>query len=347
MPVCDAGLRWGIISGALEMEMHGMLGRRTSWPFPAVQAKQRGSSLLELNSGLVRKANTRVIHRLSARLIVLVRPTASIIAALAAAMSALTFLINTAFSVMAPAGSFMPTVPSLLAFTASFASAVLLSVPFIGSEPVKGRKILNKAVADLIAPVAGASIARYAAKTADVDYECKFGYSDRYNGSIRELAGDLYSPIPDPGTAEGLRSILEDMMSDRDGSVMRLEWHRSLLAALGRGLAPTSESWPLIMYVLDNSLSVDAKSLEPGMEEKFEEAYSKIVDVSDPRSFVYASTARDPYEALEDAVRAAEQGDNPKMDEWSMATLAQLQAARERLSKISGSTQPAVPAGAR
>lgn len=326
-----------------------MLREKNIWPFPAGQAKQRGSSLLELNSGLVRKANKRVINRLSARLLVLVRPTASIIAALVATVSATIFLINTAFSVAAPAGSFMPTVPSLLAFTVSFASAVLLSIPFMGSEQANNRKILDKAVADLIAPVAGASIARYAAKTADVDFKGRFDYSDYYAGSIRELVGDLCAPIPDPGTVEGLRlrSILEDMMSDRDGSVMRLEWHRSLLAALGRGLEPTSESWPLIMYVLDNSLSVDAKSLEPGMEEKFEEAYSKIVDVSDPRSFVYASTARDPYEALEDARRAACQGDNPEMDEESMAMLAQLQAARERLSKISESTQPAVPAGDR
>lgn len=327
-----------------------MLRKKNIWPYPAGQAKQRGSSLLELNSGLVRKANKRVINRLSARLLVLVRPTASIIAAVVATVSAMIFLINAAFSVAAPARSFMPTVPSLLAFTVSFASAVLLSIPFMGSEQAEqanNRKILDKAVADLIAPVAGASIARYAAKTADVDFKGRFDYSDYYAGSIRELVGDLCTPIPDPGTAEGLRSILEDMMSDRDGSVMRLEWHRSLLAALERGLEPTSESWPLIMYVLDNSLSVDAKSLEPGMEEKFEEAYSKIVDVSDPRSFVYASTARDPYEALEDARRAACQGDNPEMDEESMAMLAQLQAARERLSKISESTQPAVPAGDR
>lgn len=310
---------------------------------------------MELNSRLVRKANKRVRRRLFRWLQVRVKPGSSIPMFSLLAATAIAFMINCILSVTGVGESFMPLAPCLLVMSILMAASAYLFKPFVADdEPYKERilggevKNLDKASGD------DGAIARYAAKLSSVGSASSvLDYAKYLPRTQFEAAVDfVFDEIPDPATADGLQSIPEKMRRDSlsinsdDPRTMCLPWHEDLKAALRKGLEPSPESWPLVMYVLDNSLSVNAADLEPGMEDEFEEAYRKIVDVSDPSVYVLAKktapaggASRKPADALRDAMLAAGQGEASELDPHAMAMLEQLKTARERLDKISAEDQ--------
>lgn len=235
------------------------------------------------------------------------------------------------------------------------AASAYLFKPFVADDEPYKERILGGAVKNLDkASGDDGAIARYAAKLSSVGSASSvLDYAKYLPRTQFEAAVDfVFDEIPDPATADGLQSILEKMRRDSlsskgaDPRTMCLPWHEDLKAALRKGLEPSPESWPLVMYVLDNSLSVNGDDLEPGMEDKFEEAYRKIVDVSDPSVYVLAKktapaggAGRKPADALRDAMQAAGQGEASELDPHAMAMLEQLKAARERLDKISAEDQ--------
>lgn len=311
---------------------------------------------MELNSRLVRKANKKVRRALSRKLKILANnrdPEAAVdglgLVGLTGGTAAI-FAINSILTVTHADSAFMPLAPSLLVMSVSMAASAYL-LYFLGELFCEVERILAGAVENLDkASGDDGVIARYAAKLSSVGSERSIrGYiNDCPRTPFKDLMDSFFNEIPDPATPNGLQSILEEMGEDSlssngdDPRTLCLPWHEDLK----EGLEPSPESWPLVMYVLDNSLSVNADDLEPGMEDEFEEAYRKIVDVSDPSVYCSAKktapgggASRKPADALRDAMSAAGQGEASELDPHAMAMLEQLQTARERLDKISAEDQ--------
>lgn len=321
----------------------------------ASQTGQRGRALMELNSRLVRKANKRVRRRLFRWLQVRVKPGSSIPMFSLLAATAITFMINCILSVTGVSESFMPLAPRLLVMSILMAVCVYLATRLFQDDEPYIERILDAELRKLSkASYYDGAIARYAAKLSSVGSASSvLDYAEHLPRTQFGAAVDsVFDEIPDPATADGLQSILEKMGGDSlsingdDPRTMCLPWHEDLKAALKKGLDPSPESWPLVMYVLDNSLSVNAVDLEPGMEDEFEGAYRKIIDVSDPSVYVLAKktapaggAGRKPADALRDAMQAAGQCEASELDPHAMAMLEQLKAARERLDKISAEDQ--------
>lgn len=322
-------------------------------------AGQRGRALMELNSRLVRKANKRVRRALSRKLKILANNREPEAAGTGLCLVGLTggtaaiFAINSILTVTHADRAFMPLAPSLLVMSVSMAASGCL-LYFLRELFNEVEQVLAVAVENLDkASGDDGAIARYAAKLSSVVSErsIREHINDCPRTPFKDVMDSLSNEIPDPATPDGLQSILEEMGEDSlssndDPRTMCLSWHEDLKAALKKGLEPSPESWPLVMYVLDNSLSVNAADLEPGMEDEFEEAYRKIVDVSDPSVYVSAKktapgggASRKPSDALRDAMAAAGQGKAYELDPHAMAMLEQLQTARERLDKISTEDQ--------
>lgn len=323
-------------------------------------AGQRGRALMELNSRLVHKADKRVRRALSRKLKILANNRDQEAVGTGLALVGLTggtaaiFAINSILTVTHADSAIMPLAPSLLVMSVSMAASGYL-LYFLGGLFCEVERILAGAVENLDkASGDDGAIARYAAKLSSVGSErsIREHINDCPRTPFKDVIDSFFNEIPDPATPDGLQSILEEMgggsLSSNDGDprTMCLPWHEDLKTALKKGLEPSPESWPLVMYVLDNSLSVNAADLEPGMEDEFEEAYRKIVDVSDPSVYVLAKkmapaggASRKPADALRDAMLAAGQGEAYELDPHAMAMLEQLQTARERLDKISAEDQ--------
>ena len=323
-------------------------------------AGQRGRALMELNSRLVRKANKKVRRALSRKLKILANnrdPEAAATGLWLVGLTGVTaaiFAINSILTVTHADSAFMPLAPSLLIMSVSMAASACL-LYFLNELFCEVGQILARAVENLDkASGDDGAIARYAAKLSSVGSERSIReyINDCPIRPFKDVIDSIFNEIPDPATPDGLQSILEEIggdslsSNDDDPRTMCLPWHEDLKAALKKGLEPSPESWPLVMYVLDNSLSVNADDLEPSMEDEFEEAYRKIVDVSDPSVYVPSKktapgglASRKPADALRDAMAAAGQGEAYELDPHAMAMLEQLQTARERLDKISAEGQ--------
>lgn len=326
-------------------------------------AGQRGRALMELNSRLVRKANKRVRRVLAKRFQILANDKSEkaafsvglVSVGLTGGTAAIViFAINSILTVTQADSAFMPLAPSLLIMSVSMAASAGL-LYFLSELFCEVERILAGAVENLDkASGDDGAIARYAAKLSSVSSEKSIReyINDCPSTPFKDVMDSFFNKIPDPATPDGLRSILAEMgedslsSNDDDPRTMFLPWHEDLKAALEKGLEPSPESWPLVMYVLDNSLSVNVDDLEPGMEDEFEEAYRKIVDVSDSSVYVSAKktapgggASRKPADALRDAMAAAGRGEAYELDPHAMAMLEQLQTARERLDKISAEDQ--------